>query len=65
MKNLIWFVAGALVMRYIILHTPDYRVKEAERLDDLRNKVHDIVKKYAPEADDEQIGDDVLATLPK
>lgn len=63
-EKIFWFGIGYLVARYIILNTPDYKVKEAEKIDEVRNKVHDLIKKYAPEADDAQVGNDVLSTLP-
>ena len=65
MKEVFWFIAGALVMRYIIINTPDYKQKESIKLDELRNNIHDLVKKYAPEADDSEIGADVLTTIPE
>jgi hypothetical protein len=65
LEKIFWFSVGAFLMRYVILNTPDYREKEAQELDDLRNKVHDALKKYAPEADDAAISEDVLSILPE
>lgn len=62
-EKLFWALIGALVMRYIILNTPDYRAKEAAKIDDLQNKVHDLIKKYAPEADDSVVANDVMTTV--
>lgn len=62
-EKIFWFAVGALVMRYMILNTPDYKAKESAKLDELRNNVHDLIKKYAPEADDAEIGEDVMTTL--
>lgn len=63
-EKIFWFGVGFLVARYLILNTPDYRAKETEKIDDVRNKVHDLIKKYAPAADDKAVGNDVLNTLP-
>jgi hypothetical protein len=63
-EKLFWAAVGALIMRYIILNTPDYKAKEAAKLDEIWNKAHDLVKKYAPQADDTQVSQDVLATFP-
>jgi hypothetical protein len=63
-EKIFWALVGALVMRYIILNTPDYRAKEAEKVDEIRNKVHDLIKKYSPESNDEEVGNDVLSTFP-
>ena len=62
-EKIFWFGVGFLVARYIILNTPDYRAKEAQKIDDIRNKVHDLVKKYAPEADDIEVSNDVISTI--
>ena len=63
-EKVFWFAVGFLVARYIVLNTPDYRAKEAEKIDEIRDKVHNLVKKYAPQADDYSIGQDVINTLP-
>jgi len=63
-EKIFWFGVGYLVARYLILNTPDYREKEALKVDQVRNQVHDLIKKYAPEADDSEIGADVLTTIP-
>lgn len=62
-EKIFWFGIGFLVARYLILNTPDYRAKETEKIDDVRNKVHDLIKKYAPGADDTAVGNDVLNTI--
>jgi hypothetical protein len=62
-EKIFWFGVGYLVARYVILSTPDYKAKETERVDDVRNKVHDLIKKYAPAADDTAVGKDVLNTI--
>ena len=63
-EKIFWFGIGFLVARYLILNTPDYRAKETEKIDEIRNKVHDLIKKYAPTADDETVGGDVITTFP-
>lgn len=63
-EKIFWFGVGFFVARYMVLDTPDYRVKEAEKIDEIRNKVHDVIKKYAPAADDTAVGSDVIAILP-
>lgn len=63
-EKIFWFGVGFLVARYVVLNTPDYKEKEAEKIDEIRNKVHDVIKKYAPEADDSAIGSDVISILP-
>jgi hypothetical protein len=63
MRDIILVALGAVIMRYVILNTPDYRQKEATTLDDLQNRVHDLIKKYAPEADDVEVGNDVINTV--
>jgi hypothetical protein len=63
LEKAFWFGVGYLVARYIILKTPDYKVKESEKIDQLRNSVHDLIKKYAPQADDAQVGDDVMTNI--
>jgi len=62
-EKVFWFGVGYLVARYIILSTPDYAIKETAKVDDIRNKVHDLIKKYAPQADDTEVGNDVLVTV--
>jgi hypothetical protein len=63
LEKVFWFGVGYLVARYIIMNTPDYKTKEAQQIDDLRNAVHDLVKKFAPEADDQAIAADVVTTV--
>jgi hypothetical protein len=63
MRDIILVALGAVIMRYVILNTPDYRQKEATTLDDLQNRVHDLIKKYAPDADDVEVGNDVINTV--
>lgn len=63
-EKIFWFGAGFLVARYLILNKPDYKAKEAEVIDKLRNQAHDLIKKYAPEADDAAVGNDVLGMIP-
>ena len=62
-EKIFWAVIGALIMRYVILNTPNYKAKEAAKVDELQNKVHDLVKKYAPEADDNAVAEDILSTV--
>lgn len=62
-EKIFWFGVGFLVARYIILNTPDYKAKEAAKIDDIRNTVHDLIKKYAPDADDIEVSNDVLTTI--
>jgi hypothetical protein len=63
MKNIFFFAAGFLLARYLIYNVPDSKAKEAQEIDAIRNKVHDLIKKYAPEADDVQVGNDVMNTI--
>lgn len=62
-EKIFWALIGALVMRYVILNTPDYKAKEAAKIDELQNRVHDLIKKYAPEADDTQVANDVVTNI--
>jgi len=64
LQKVFWFGVGFLVARYIILNTPDYINKEAAEVDKIRNDVHDLIKKYAPGADDAAVGQDVLTVVP-
>jgi hypothetical protein len=63
-EKIFWAIIGALVMRYIILHTPDYQQKEAAKLDEIRNTTHDLIKKFNPSADDSEVGQAVLSAYP-
>lgn len=63
-EKIFWFGVGFLVARYVVLNTPDYKAKEADKIDEIRNRVHDIIKKYAPDADDASVGNDVISILP-
>lgn len=60
LEKIFWFGVGYLVARYVILHTPDYQAKESAQIDQIRNSVHDLIKKYAPEADDQEVASDVI-----
>jgi hypothetical protein len=62
-EKIFWFGAGFLVARYLILNTPDYREKEAQKIDELRGSIHELIKKYAPQADDYQVSQDVMSTV--
>jgi hypothetical protein len=62
-EKIFWAIVGALVMRYIILNTADYKEREAAELDKIQNKVHDLIKKYAPDADDQVVATDVVSTF--
>jgi hypothetical protein len=63
-EKIFWFGVGFLVARYIIMKDPQgYQAKEAQAVDDLRNGVHDLIKKYAPEADDQEVAQDVVTTV--
>jgi hypothetical protein len=62
-EKIFWFGAGYLVARYIILHNPDYTTKEAAYVDKLRNDVHDLIKKFAPTADDLAVQEQVVNTV--
>jgi hypothetical protein len=64
-EKIFWFGVGYLVARYVILNTPDYKAKESAKIDDVRQSVHDLIKKYAPEADDSEVGTDVMNTIPE
>jgi hypothetical protein len=64
LEKVFWFGVGFLVARYFILKDPaSYQAKEENAIDEIRNGVHDLIKKYAPEADDQQVGADVIATV--
>jgi TFIIF-interacting CTD phosphatase-like protein len=65
LEKIFWFGVGFFVARYLILNTPDYRAQETQKIDEVRNKVHDLIKKYVPSADDGEIADDVLTILPE
>jgi len=64
-EKVFWFAVGYFVARYIILNTPDYKTQEALKINDARNKLHDFIKKYVPEADDNEIAEEVLTILPE
>lgn len=64
-EKVFWFAVGFLVARYVIYEIPDYKAKEAEKLDQIRNNVHDLIKKYVPTADDAAIGKDVITIIPE
>jgi len=64
-EKLFWAGIGAFIMRYIILNNPDYKKKEAETIDSLRNKLHDAIKSVAPEADDQAVAAEVLKVYPE
>lgn len=64
LEKVFWVAVGFVIARYLILKNPDYIEKEAKVIDDLRNKVHDVVKKYAPTADDTAVSNDVIAVIP-
>ncbi len=64
LEKVFWFGVGFLVARYFILKDPNaYQAKEEDAIDQIRNGVHDLIKKYAPEADDQAIASDVVATV--
>lgn len=63
LEKIFWFGVGFLVARYVILNTPDYQAREAAKIDDIRNKVHDLLKSYAPEKDETVIAEDVVNTV--
>lgn len=62
-EKVFWFGVGYLVARYVVLNTPNYAAKETQAVDDVRNRVHDLIKKYAPGADDTAVGADVMSTV--
>jgi hypothetical protein len=71
-EKIFWFGVGFLVARYVVLNNPDYKAKEAKILgtasttiDEIRNDVHDLIKKYNPEADDLEVANDVLIAIPE
>lgn len=45
-EKIFWAAVGALIMRYIILKTPDYKTKEAEKIDQVSDDVKTLVKRY-------------------
>jgi hypothetical protein len=64
LEKVFWFGIGFLVARYFILQDPNaYKAKEDDAIDQIRNGVHDLIKKYAPEADDQAIANDVVNTV--
>jgi hypothetical protein len=63
LNKLFWFGVGFLVARYVIFNTENYPEKEAAALDSIRSGVHDLIKKYAPEADDQAVQNDVISTV--
>lgn len=65
LEKVFWFGVGFLVARYLILNTPDYKAQEASKIDEIRNKVHDLIKEYVPDADDNAIAADVLTIIPE
>jgi uncharacterized membrane protein len=62
LKDLFWMGIGGLVV-YILMKNPQSQVKLDEEIDNLRNSVHDLIKKYDPEADDQAVAADVIATV--
>jgi len=65
-EKLIFFGLGFLVARYLITRhgSEEYLKLETQLVDKFRNQAHDVIKKYAPDASDEEIGNDLItATL--
>jgi hypothetical protein len=63
LEKIFWMGVGILIARVVIFNTPDYKTKEAEKINQLRNGVHEIIKKYAPEADDTEVSKDVMSVV--
>lgn len=58
MKDFILGAAiGYLLARYFLLNMEkqEYLTKEAETLDNIKNKVHDLINQVAPDLSDEEI----------
>ena len=62
-EKLFWFGLGFLTARYLVLNTANYAEIEASKLDQLRGITHDLIKKYAPQADELQISEDVESNI--
>jgi hypothetical protein len=64
LEKIFYFGVGFLVARYFILKDPaKYQQQETDIIDNLRSDVHDLIKKYAPEADDQEVQSDVMVTV--
>jgi hypothetical protein len=62
-EKLFWAAVGGTLM-YFYLKDPAHRAQADAEVDLIRNKVHDLIKKYAPSADDMEVGQDVMANFP-
>lgn len=62
LKNLLFFGVGWFVCRHFMLSQTkeEYLEKEELLIDRVQNKVHDLIKKVAPQYDDRQIGEMVI-----
>lgn len=62
MRDLLFFAAGFLVARYIVLkyQREAYLQKEQEVVNSIQNNVHDLLKELFPQAPDEEIGQVVV-----
>jgi hypothetical protein len=63
LKNLFWMGVGGFVI-YLIMKNPSSQAQLDAEIDKLRNGVHDLIKKYAPSANDQAVASDVMATIP-
>lgn len=62
MEKVFWGCVGAVIM-YYWLNSSGRQSKNIQVLDELRNTVHGLIKKYAPDADDVAVGNDVIANI--
>ena len=62
-EKLFWMAVGGAAM-YFYLKDPKHVAAADAEVDKIRNSVHDLIKKYAPDADDLQVGADVVQTIP-
>ena len=62
LKNLLFFGIGFFVCRRLMLSQTkeEYLEKEEVFLDRIQNKVHDLIKKVAPQYNDKQVGEMVI-----
>jgi hypothetical protein len=64
LQKIFWFGLGFFVAWYVIPNTPANKAKINAEVDKLQNSVHDLIKKYAPDANDQAVASDVISTIP-
>jgi hypothetical protein len=52
-EKIFWAAVGAFVMRYVILNTPDYKAKEAEKIDKIKTGVSNFFNQYVSKSQNE------------